>query len=63
MRRTGPQHPPNRKVAGNQRNPVGHHDVLLAVSARGASMRVVERLTARQLFLKALLADLVYDSS
>jgi len=26
-------------------------------------MRLVERLTARQLFLAALLADLVYDSS
>jgi Putative transposase/Transposase zinc-binding domain len=29
----------------------------------GAPMRIVERLTARQLFLAALLADLVYDSS
>jgi hypothetical protein len=29
----------------------------------GAPMRIVERLTARQLFLEALLADIVYDSS
>ena len=29
----------------------------------GAPMRIVERLTARQLFLAALLADIVYDSS
>jgi hypothetical protein len=29
----------------------------------GAPMRIVERLTARQLFFKALLADIVYDSS
>jgi hypothetical protein len=29
----------------------------------GAPMRIVERLTARQLFLDALLADIVYDSS
>jgi len=26
-------------------------------------MRIVERLTARQLFLAVLLADVVYDSS
>jgi len=26
-------------------------------------MRIVERLTARQLFLEALLADIVYDTS
>jgi len=26
-------------------------------------MRIVERLTGRQLFLEALLADIVYDSS
>jgi len=29
----------------------------------GAPMRIVERLTARQIFLEALLADVVYDSS
>jgi Putative transposase/Transposase zinc-binding domain len=29
----------------------------------GAPMRIVERLTARQLFLHALLADIVYDTS
>jgi hypothetical protein len=29
----------------------------------GAPMRVIERLTPRQLFLEALLADIVYDSS
>jgi len=29
----------------------------------GAPMRIVERLTARQLFLEAFLADIVYDSS
>jgi hypothetical protein len=29
----------------------------------GAPMRIIERLTARQLFLAALLADIVYDSS
>ena len=29
----------------------------------GAPMRIVERLTARQLFLAALLADIAYDSS
>jgi hypothetical protein len=29
----------------------------------GAPMRIVERLTARQLFLAALFADIVYDSS
>jgi hypothetical protein len=29
----------------------------------GAPMRIVERLTARQLFLEALLAEIVYDSS
>ncbi len=29
----------------------------------GAPMRIVERLTARQLFLEALLADIVYDTS
>ena len=29
----------------------------------GAPMRIVERLTARQLFLEALLADIVHDSS
>ena len=29
----------------------------------GAPMRIVERLTARQLFLAALLADIVHDSS
>jgi len=29
----------------------------------GAPMRIVERLTPRQLFLEALLADIVYDSS
>jgi hypothetical protein len=29
----------------------------------GAPMRIVERLTARQLFLEALLTDIVYDSS
>jgi hypothetical protein len=26
-------------------------------------MRIVERLTARQVFLAALIADIVYDSS
>ena len=31
--------------------------------ACGAPMRIVERLTARQLFLEALLADIVYNSS
>jgi hypothetical protein len=29
----------------------------------GAPMRLVERLTARQLFLEALLTDILYDSS
>jgi hypothetical protein len=29
----------------------------------GAPMRTIERLTARQIFLAALVADLVYDSS
>jgi hypothetical protein len=29
----------------------------------GAPMRIVERLTPRQLFLAVLLADIVYDSS
>ena len=29
----------------------------------GAPMRIAERLTARQLFLQALLADIVYDTS
>ena len=29
----------------------------------GGPMRIIERLTARQLFLEALLADVVYDSS
>jgi hypothetical protein len=29
----------------------------------GAPMRIVERLTARQLFLDALLADIVFDST
>jgi hypothetical protein len=29
----------------------------------GAPMRIVERLTARQLFLEAVLADIIYDSS
>ncbi len=29
----------------------------------GAPMRIVERLTARQLFVEAFLADIVYDSS
>ena len=29
----------------------------------GAPMRIVERLTARQLFLEALLANIVYDTS
>jgi hypothetical protein len=29
----------------------------------GAPMRIIERLTARQLFLEVLLADIVYDSS
>jgi hypothetical protein len=29
----------------------------------GGPMRIVERLTARELFLEALLADIVYDSS
>jgi hypothetical protein len=29
----------------------------------GAPMRIVERLTARQIFLEALFADVVYDSS
>jgi hypothetical protein len=29
----------------------------------GGPMRIVERLTARQLLLEALLADIVYDSS
>jgi hypothetical protein len=29
----------------------------------GAPMRIVERLTARQLFLEVFLTDIVYDSS
>jgi hypothetical protein len=41
----------------------GHHDALVAVSALWRAMRIVERLTARQLFLEALRADIVYDRS
>ena len=42
---------------------LGPRTVKLHVSAMGAPMRIVERLTARQLFLHALLASVTHDTS
>ncbi len=40
-----------------------HTHALVAMPALWRAMRIVERLTARQLFVEALLADIGYDSS
>jgi len=42
---------------------VSHQLSRLAQALLAAPMRLVERLTARQLFLEALLAAIVYDTS
>ena len=53
---------PSRRHHPSPRRPSAHATRSWPCPRCGAPMRIVERLTARQLFLEALLADIVHDT-